>query len=108
MQNSSASLSRKTVSVAMCLLLGGPSLFVLAVPAAAVISVDDVTPNDGGISINNPYMGMNANISGEEHVSAGVQTASEWNAGNFDPALMNIGGALPQLRLNNLSRDDFS
>ena len=101
-----ASLSRKTASLALCFLIGGSSVLALVTPAAAVISVDDVTPNNGGISTNNPYMGMNANVSGQEAQSVGVDTGTEWSAGTYDTDLMNIGPQ-GQLRLNNFSRDDF-
>ncbi len=101
-----ANFRRKTASVVLCLLLGGSSVLALAPAAVAVISVDDVSPTDGAISISNPYMAMGANISGTDRATVGIATATQWLQGDLGTSL--TVGSTGALELRNLSREDFS
>ncbi len=101
-----ASFGRTSVSVLMGLLLAGSSLMALAPTTLGAISIDDVQPPNNSASIGNPYLPMNANISGQETAKVTVDTSTEWLAGTRDPNTIVGGGGTLQLRRTD--HDDFS
>ena len=98
--------SRTLVTLLLSVLLAGSSLTGLAPGASAAIQIDDVQPPTNTASISNPYIPVSANISGQETGAAGVDLASEWEAGTLGTSLT-VGGA-GTLALRMINHDDFT
>ncbi len=74
--------------------------------ALGAIQIDDVQPPNNTASTSNPYLPQNANISGQESVTVGIDSSTEWLAGTLDAdTIVGTGGTL---QLRRVDRDDFS
>lgn len=103
--SSRGKFSRTLVTLLLSVLLAGSSLTALIPTASAAVQIDDVQPPTDTASTGNPYIPVTANISGEETGVATVDSASEWQAGQFGTSLV-VGGT-GTLEMRAINHDDF-